>query len=77
MKCSRDNLSLGSTRILSLVILRALKCVLCKSRPKHSGHVQDTPALSIGRPKDKKNDDSVSLQRALEPHYIHKVDGKD
>ena len=37
----------------------------------------DTPALSIGRPKDKKNDDSVSLQRALEPHYIHKVDGKD
>ena len=34
-------------------------------------------SLSIGRPKDKKNDDSVSLQRALEPHYIHKVDGKD
>ena len=33
--------------------------------------------LSIGRPKDKKNDDSVSLQRALEPYYIHKVDGKD
>jgi hypothetical protein len=33
--------------------------------------------LSTGRPKDKKNDDSVSLQRALEPHYIHKVDGKD
>ena len=33
--------------------------------------------MSIGRLKDKKNDDSVSLQRALEPHYIHKVDGKD
>jgi hypothetical protein len=33
--------------------------------------------LSIGRPKDKKNDDSVSLQEVLEPHYIHKVDGKD
>ena len=33
--------------------------------------------LSIGRPKDKKDDDSVSLQWALEPHYIHKVDGKD
>ena len=29
--------------------------------------------LSIGRPKDKKNGDSVLLQRALEPHYIHKV----
>ena len=27
--------------------------------------------LSIGRPKDKKNDDSVSLQEALESHYIH------
>jgi hypothetical protein len=33
--------------------------------------------LSIGRPKDKKNDDSVPLQEVLEPHYIHKVDGKD
>jgi hypothetical protein len=32
--------------------------------------------VSIGRPKDKKNDDSVSLQEALEPHYIHKVDEK-
>ena len=33
--------------------------------------------MSIGRPKDKKNNDSVSLQEALEPYYIHKVDGKD
>ena len=32
--------------------------------------------LSIGRPKDRKNDDSVSLQEVLEPHYIHKVDEK-
>jgi hypothetical protein len=32
--------------------------------------------LSIGRPKDKKNDDSVSLQEVLEPHYIHKIDEK-
>jgi hypothetical protein len=32
--------------------------------------------LSIGRPKDKKNDDSVLLQRVLGPHYIHKVDEK-
>ena len=32
--------------------------------------------LSIGRPKDKKNDDSVSLQEVLEPHYIHKLDKK-
>jgi len=27
--------------------------------------------VSIGRPKDKKGDDSVLLQGALEPHYIH------
>jgi hypothetical protein len=33
--------------------------------------------LSIGRPKDKRDDDSVSLRGALGPHYIHKVDGKD
>jgi hypothetical protein len=32
--------------------------------------------MSIGRPKDKKNNDSVSLQEVLEPHYIHKVDEK-
>ena len=32
--------------------------------------------MSIGRPKDKKSDDSVSLQEVLEPHYIHKVDEK-
>ena len=32
--------------------------------------------MSIGRPKDRKNDDSVSLQEVLEPHYIHKVDEK-
>ena len=32
--------------------------------------------LSIGRPTDRKNDDSVSLQEVLEPHYIHKVDEK-
>ena len=27
-------------------------------------------------PKIKKNDNSVLLQKALEPHYIHKVDEK-
>ena len=27
--------------------------------------------VTIGRPKDKKDDDSVLLQGALEPHYIH------
>jgi hypothetical protein len=32
--------------------------------------------MSIGRPKDKKNNNSVSLQRALEPYYIYKVDKK-
>ena len=32
--------------------------------------------LSIGKPTDRKNDDSVSLQEVLEPHYIHKVDEK-
>jgi hypothetical protein len=32
--------------------------------------------VSIGRPKDKKNDDSVSLQKVLEPRRIHKVDEK-
>ena len=32
--------------------------------------------MSIGRPTDRKNDDSVSLQEVLEPHYIHKVDEK-
>ena len=32
--------------------------------------------VSIGRPKNKKNDDSVSLQEVLEPHYVHKVDEK-
>ena len=32
--------------------------------------------LSIGRPTDRKNDDSVSLQEVLEPHYIHGVDEK-
>ena len=29
--------------------------------------------MSIGRPKDKKNNNSISLQEVLEPHYIHKV----
>ena len=33
--------------------------------------------MSIGGPKDKKNDDSVSLQEALEPNYIHQIGGKD
>jgi len=28
------------------------------------------------RPKDKKNDDSVSLRRGSRAHYIHKVDEK-
>jgi hypothetical protein len=32
--------------------------------------------VSIGRPKDRKSDDPVSLQEVLEPHYIHKVDEK-
>ena len=32
--------------------------------------------VSIGSPKDKKNDDSVALQEVLEPHYVHKVDEK-
>ena len=33
-----------------------------------SGYIEGG-ILSIGRPKDKKNDDSVLLQEALEPHY--------
>ena len=32
--------------------------------------------MSIGRPTDRKNDDSVLLQEVLEPYYIHKVDEK-
>ena len=43
------------------------------SVPSTSRHNME---LSIGRPKDRKNDDSVSLQEVLEPHYIHKVDEK-
>jgi len=32
--------------------------------------------LSIGRPKDKKNNNSILLQEVLEPYYIYKVDKK-
>ena len=30
----------------------------------------------IGRPKDKKNNNSILLQEVLEPYYIYKVDKK-
>jgi hypothetical protein len=43
-------------------------------------HAKDSHSFRkrlIGRPKDRKNDDSVSLQEALEPHYIHQISGKD
>ena len=33
--------------------------------------------LSIGGPTAKKKNDSVLLQEALEPHYIHQVGGKN
>ena len=32
--------------------------------------------MSIGGPKDKKNNDSVLLQEVLEPYYIYKIDKK-
>jgi hypothetical protein len=32
--------------------------------------------VSIGRLKDRKSDDPVSLQEVLEPYYIYKVDEK-
>ena len=32
--------------------------------------------MSIGRPTNRKNNDSVLLQEVLEPYYIYKVDKK-
>ena len=56
-----------------------MKDIIVKSWLKQKGLVMWkllANLLSIGRPKDRKNNNSVSLQEVLEPHYIHKVDEK-
>jgi len=75
------NLSLLGSSCLSSIECKHPRCAKARRGAgtkvsRRSFRFPYTNLLSIGRPKDKKNNNSILLQEVLEPYYIYKVDKK-